>query len=91
MFDHDLNKLRYTLLIGNEEQTVMHVITYESSNPKVVDLLRTFTREAPEGMSTDTTGTGDSTATTTSGTGTDTDTDTSSDTTTTATTTEAAG
>ena len=85
----DLNKLRYTLLIGNEEQTVMHVITYESSNPKVVDLLRTFTREAPEGMSTDTTGTGDSTATTTSGTGTDTDT--SSDTTTTATTTEAAG
>ncbi len=87
----DLNKLRYTLLIGNEEQTVMHVITYESSNPKVVDLLRTFTREAPEGMSTDTTGTGDSTATTTSGTGTDTGTDTSSDTTTTATTTEAAG
>ncbi|MDO4864821.1 MAG: hypothetical protein Q4A05_11695, partial [Ruminococcus sp.] len=38
----DLNKLRYTLLIGNEENTEMHVVSYESSNPNIVDLLRTF-------------------------------------------------
>ncbi|MBR5165279.1 MAG: hypothetical protein IKW87_06965 [Ruminococcus sp.] len=84
-----LHKLRYTLFIANDEETEMHIISYESCNPQYIALLNSYTRKAPEGMSTDTTGTGDSTATTTSGTGTDTDT--SSDTTTTATTTEAAG
>ncbi|MBR6069982.1 MAG: hypothetical protein IKP78_05270 [Ruminococcus sp.] len=84
---NDINKLRYTLLIGNEEQTEMHIITYESSNPNIVDLLRTYTRKAPEGMSTDTTSTGDSTETT-DATGTETGSET--DTTTTATTTTAA-
>ena len=50
----ELNKLKYTLCIANEEGSKMHVITYESSNPNIVDLLKTFTRTAPEGFSTET-------------------------------------
>lgn len=69
----ELNKLRYTLLIGNEEQTEMHIITYESSNPNIIGLLKTFTRKAPEELTTDTTSTGDSTDTT-DATGSETDT-----------------
>lgn len=50
----EINKLRYTLFIRNDDSTICFVTCYETSNPNIADLIYTFTRTAPEGFSTDT-------------------------------------
>lgn len=78
----ELHKLMCSLFIANDDETMLYVVSYESSNPQIVGLIDTFTRTAPEEMTTDTTETSDSATTADTADTTDNETDTTSTTTT---------